>query len=200
MQYDAFDGLVFDCDGTLAHTMPAHFEAWQAIARKYGLSFPEDRFYAWGGVSATRILAMLSAEQRVVLDAEKVAHEKEMLFLTDYLGGAPAIEPVVAIARAYHGRRPLAVATGGVRPVVERTLANLGLTGLFDALVASEDVQHPKPAPDTYLLAAERLGVDPRRCVAFEDTDTGLAAAAAAGMTTVDVRTIDGVPVAMAGR
>lgn len=187
---DSFDALVFDCDGTLADTMPAHFEAWTEIANKYGLKFPETRFYALGGAPANKILKMLASEQGVTLDHEAVAHEKEHLFHDKYLEHVRAIEPVVAIARRYHGRKPMAVATGGIRKVIERCLDNLGIRGLFDALVSSEDVAHHKPAPDTYLEAARRLGVEPSRCCAFEDTDIGLQAARAAGMTAMDVRSL----------
>ncbi len=192
LNLDAFDALVFDCDGTLADTMPAHFEAWTEIADKYGLSFPEERFYALGGAPASKILALLAAEQGVSLDPEAVAHEKEHLFFDKYLDHAREIAPVVAIVRRYHGRKPMAVATGGIRKVIERCLSNLGIGELFDALVSCEDVAHHKPAPDTYLKAAERLGVSPRRCCAFEDTDIGLQAARAAGMTAVDIRPLAG--------
>jgi beta-phosphoglucomutase family hydrolase len=190
LELDRFDALVFDCDGTLADTMPAHFEAWTEIADKYGLTFSEERFYALGGASASKILAMLSSEQGVMLDPEAVAHEKEHLFFDKYLAHAREIEPIVAIARSYHGRKPLAVATGGIRKVIERCLDNLGIRDLFDTVVSCEDVAHHKPAPDTYLKAAERLGVAPERCCAFEDTDIGLQAARAAGMTAVDIRPI----------
>ena len=194
LELDAFDALVFDCDGTLADTMPAHFEAWTEIARKYGLSFSEARFYSLGGAPANKILAMLAAEQGVALDHEAVAHEKEHLFHDKYLDHVREIEPVVAIARRYHGHKPLAVATGGIRKVIDRCLNNLGIRDLFDTLVSSEDVAHHKPAPDTYLEAARRLGVEPTRCCAFEDTDIGLQAARSAGMTAVDIR-----PLAAAG-
>lgn len=187
---DRCEALIFDCDGTLADTMPAHFAAWSAIAAKYGLSFPEDDFYALGGVPANRILARLSAEQNVPLDPEAVAHEKEQLFVDRYLDHVRPIEPVAAVARHYHRKTPLAVATGGFRAIIHRCLGNLDLLHLFDAVVAAEDVQHHKPAPDTYLEAARRLGRDPRRCCAFEDTDIGLASARSAGMFTVDVRQI----------
>lgn len=194
LNLDSFDALIFDCDGTLADTMPAHFEAWTEIAQKYGLTFPEERFYTLGGAPANKILAMLSVEQGVVLDPEAVAHEKEHLFFDRYLDHAREIAPVVAIARAYHGRKPLAVATGGIRKVIERCLTNLSIRDLFDTLVSCEDVAHHKPAPDTYLMAAERLGVSPQRCCAFEDTDIGLQAARAAGMTAVDIRLLAAAP------
>ncbi len=187
MDYDRFDALIFDCDGTLADTMPAHYAAWKATMDRYGMTFPEDRFYSLGGVPARRIVKMLAEEHGLAIDTLAVAYEKERAF-EQYLETVTCIEPVVSIARRYHGRKPLAVATGGLRHIVERTLDLLEIRDLFDALVASEDVEHHKPAPDTYLLAAERLGVDPARCCAFEDTDLGLQAARSAGMEAVDIR------------
>jgi HAD superfamily hydrolase (TIGR01509 family) len=80
------------------------------------------------------------------------------------------------------------VATGGFRSIIERCLSNLLIRDLFQAIVSAEDVQHHKPAPDTYLRAAELLKLDPRDCCAFEDTDIGLRAARDAGMSVVDVR------------
>ncbi len=105
-------------------------------------------------------------------------------FLPDVL----PIEPVVQLARAYHGRLPMAVASGGTRPMVTKTLAAIGLLDLFDAVVTAEDVTHGKPAPDIFLEAARRLGVPPGRCVGFEDGDLGLQSVRAAGMVAIDVR------------
>ncbi|MEX0775029.1 MAG: HAD-IA family hydrolase [Phycisphaeraceae bacterium] len=189
--YGSFAALVFDCDGTLADTMPAHFVAWSETTRRYGLELPEARFYELGGVPAHRIMALLAREQGVAIDALAAAHEKELAF-ERHLDSVQPIEPVVAIARQYRGKLPMAVATGGMRRIVERCLMNLGMADWFDALVSAEDVEHHKPAPDTYLLAAQRLHVHPAHCCAFEDTDLGLAAARAAGMTAVDIRRLLG--------
>lgn len=188
--YASFEGLVFDCDGTLADTMPAHYIAWRDTMNRHGIAFPEDRFYALGGVPAHRIVAMLAREQDKAFTPEQIvemAEEKERAF-EKHLHTICAVEPVVAVAREYHGRVPMAVATGGYRHIVERSLELIHIRHLFDAIVSHEDVEHHKPAPDTYLLAAERLGVRPERCCAFEDTDLGIESAAGAGMTVVDIR------------
>lgn len=184
-----FQGLIFDCDGTLADTMPLHWKAWQLITRKYELHFPEDRFYAMGGVPSRDILKMLSNEQNRPLDPLAASHEKESAYLeTLHLVGP--IHAVVEIAKANHGRIPMAVASGGTRAVIERVLVHLGIRELFGAVVTSEDVTNQKPAPDIFLEAARRLGVNPARCRAFEDTDLGMQAIRSAGMDAVDVRTL----------
>ncbi len=95
------------------------------------------------------------------------------------------IKPVVDFARKLHGRAPLSVASGGPRPVVVRTLELMGIAGLFPVVVTPEDVTHGKPAPDMFLLAAQRMGVAPERCLVFEDAEPGVQAAVAAGMKWV---------------
>jgi HAD superfamily hydrolase (TIGR01509 family) len=92
---------------------------------------------------------------------------------------------VVALVREYRGRIPMAVASGGHRDLVERTLRELGIEGFFDAVVTSEDYVRGKPAPDPFLKAADLLRVAPERCLVFEDTATGEEAARAAGMACV---------------
>jgi beta-phosphoglucomutase-like phosphatase (HAD superfamily) len=180
-------GIIFDCDGTLADTMPLHWRAWQVIAARHQFRLPIDRFYALGGVPSRDILKMLSAEQGLRFDPLAVAHEKE----AEYLPLIAQVEPintVVGVARANYGRIPLAVASGGTRRVIEQVLNHLGICQLFDAIVTSEDVANQKPSPDIFLEAARRIGVPPRLCRAYEDTDLGMQAIRAAGMEAVDVR------------
>jgi beta-phosphoglucomutase-like phosphatase (HAD superfamily) len=182
-------GIIFDCDGTLADTMPLHWRAWQAIATRHQFDLPIERFYALGGVPSRDILKMLVREQDLALDPLAVAREKE----AEYLPLIAQVEPintVVGVARQYHGQIPLAVASGGSRKVIERVLQNLGIRQLFDALVTNEDVVNQKPAPDIFLEAARRIGVPPQFCRAYEDTDLGMQAIRAAGMEAVDVRAL----------
>jgi beta-phosphoglucomutase family hydrolase len=183
-----YQGLIFDCDGTLADTMPLHWKAWQLVTRKYELDFPEDRFYAMGGVPSRDILRMLSTEQDRPLDPLAASHEKESAYL-ETLHQVGPIHAVVEIARTHHGRIPMAVASGGTRAVINKVLVHLGIRELFVDVVTSEDVENQKPAPDIFLEAARRIGVQPEHCRAFEDTDLGLQAIRAAGMDAVDVRT-----------
>jgi beta-phosphoglucomutase family hydrolase len=180
-------GLVFDCDGTLADTMPLHWRAWQVIAAKYKLHFPEDRFYALGGVPSRDILKMLAEEQGVTLDHVKAGHEKENAYLP-FMAQVEPIHAVVEIARANYGKIPMAVASGGTQQIICDVLEHLKIRHLFDAVVTSEMVQNQKPAPDIFLEAARRIGVDPKCCRAYEDTELGLQAIRAAGMEAVDVR------------
>ncbi len=183
--------LIFDCDGTLADTMPLHWQAWQTVQRRHNFHFPEDRFYSLGGVPSRDILTMLKAEQRLSLNPIAIALEKEETYLAT-LNQVGPIHEVVAIAQAHHGLLPMAVASGGTQRIIELVLQHLGIRDLFGAVVTSEDVQNQKPAPDIFLEAARRLGVDPARCRAYEDTDLGMQAIRAAGMDAIDVRIIPG--------
>jgi beta-phosphoglucomutase-like phosphatase (HAD superfamily) len=181
-------GLIFDCDGTLADTMPLHWRAWQAVTARHGFVFPEERFYALGGVPTTEIFELLIAEQsKQGFDIPALAREKEAAY-TPLMVDVRRIDRVVEIALAHQGRVPMAVASGGLKPVIEQVLEQLGIRQLFAAVVTSEDVARNKPAPDIFLEAARRIGVVPERCRAYEDTDLGLQAIRAAGMDAVDVR------------
>jgi len=187
MKPGTLQGIVFDCDGTLADTMPLHWRAWQAVAKRHNFNFPEDRFYSLGGVPSRDILKMLGEEQGLELDPLAVAHEKE----SEYLPLIAQVEPinlVVGVAREHFGKIPLAVASGGTRAIIERVLRHLGIRELFTAVITSEDVVNQKPAPDIFLEAAHRMGVPPQFCRAYEDTDLGMQAIRAAGMEAVDVR------------
>jgi HAD superfamily hydrolase (TIGR01509 family) len=183
-------GAIFDCDGTLADTMPLHYLAWRETLDSVGAPlpvFPESQFYAWGGVTAKEIVERLNAEHGLSLPPEETATKKE----ETYRRLIPRVQPiadVVAEARRLHAAGvPLAVASGGRRDLVEETLNVIGVRDLFGPVVGSEDVTHGKPAPDPFLLAAGRMGVAPETCVVYEDAAAGLIAARRAGMRAVNI-------------
>jgi len=181
-----FDGYIFDCDGTLADTMPLHYKAWCAALAEHALEFPEALFYELGGVPTEKIVELLNERHGHRMPVVETAKYKESLFLKLIPEILP-IEPVVAFVHQFYGKKPLAVASGGHRSVVLKTLTALGIAEKFNAIVGAEDYENGKPAPDPFLEAARRIGADPRNCLAFEDTETGLTAAKAAGMQTVFV-------------
>jgi beta-phosphoglucomutase-like phosphatase (HAD superfamily) len=187
--------LIFDCDGTLADTMPLHWRAWQVVTQRYGLNFPEQRFYELGGVPSRDILKMLSQEQGRTLDPLAVSREKEAAYIP-FLPQVREVKVIADIARKNFGILPMAVASGGNHIHINEVLTHLGLRQLFQAVVTSEDVTRQKPAPDIFLEAARRLGVAPQFCRGYEDTDIGLEAIRAAGMDAVDVRLLRQPPTA----
>ncbi len=185
----SYEGIVFDCDGTLVDSMPLHYVAWSHVLKKYGLEFPEDRFYKMGGISTEKTAAILAAEAGIKIDPVQVSQEKDAAFMV-HLAQIKPIQRAVDVALKAYGVCPLAVATGATLKLAQAELKHAGLDHLFQTIVAAEDVKHHKPSPDVYLEAARRLGVDPRRCLAFEDTEIGLQAARAAGMEAIHVNDI----------
>ena len=185
-------GLIFDCDGTLVDTMPLHWRAWNSVCKRHGIVFPEERFYALGGVPSVKILHMLKDEQGLDMDPVAVSREKEEAYIP-LMPEAKLIEPIAAIARDAQGRLPMAVATGGRTKYIKPLLESVGILDWFGAVVTADDVENHKPAPDTFLKAAALIGVPAEECRAYEDTDLGMEAIRAAGMEAVDVREIPGV-------
>jgi len=153
-------GLIFDCDGTLADTMPAHYESWCETLRPYGIPLDVDRFYSMGGWPSVKIISLLAAEAGVRLDIDAVARKKNELYLT-HIPHARPIDPVVEFARDQHGRIPMAVATGSVRWVCIPVLQHLGIEHWFETVLCAEYVKRHKPEPDVFLEAARRIGVLP---------------------------------------
>ncbi len=183
-----YGAILFDCDGTLTDSMPVHYVAWFRTMQRFGISFPEDRFYALGGVPSDKIVRMLADEQGIDVDIETAAMQKEEEFLR-ILHLIQPIPPVMEVAKHFRGRIPMAVASGGFRTIIHQQLERLGCNDWFSTIVTAEDTHRHKPFPDVFLLAAKRLEVAPADCLVYEDSDLGIEAAEAAGMDWIDVRT-----------
>ncbi len=182
----AFRAYLFDCDGTIADSMPLHYIAWSKALAEWNCPFDEELFYAWGGKPLAEIIATLNAMHGLNMPVDVVAEHKENY----YYAMLPQLEPVAEVLEhihAMHGRIPFAVVSGSSRESVSRSLSTLHLLDKFDLVVGSEDYERSKPAPDAFLTAATRLGVAPRDCLVFEDTALGIDAATAAGMASVRV-------------
>jgi beta-phosphoglucomutase family hydrolase len=184
----AFRAYLFDCDGTIADSMPLHYNAWKAVLAEWNCEYEEELFYSWGGKPVRKIIADLNKIHGLEMPIEDVAARKEDLYL-EQTPQLKAIPEVLEYIEAEHGRVPFAVVSGSTRDSVIGSLSALGLLDKFDTIVAAEDYKRGKPAPDGYLLAAERLGVAPADCLVFEDTEMGIEAATAAGMASVKVPT-----------
>ena len=181
-----FKAYLFDCDGTVVDSMPLHYLAWRRALDAWHCSFPEELFYEWGGRPVEEILADLSSAQGLELPVAEVARIKEGYF-HEALPQLTAVAEVLEHVEHAHGRIPFAIVSGGGRDSVIRSLDQLHLLDRFETLVCAEDYSHAKPNPEPYLLAAQRLGVAPADCLVFEDTDLGIEAARAAGMSWVKV-------------
>lgn len=185
-----FDGLIFDLDGTLVDSMPAHFEAWCDALASFGAPgiFGEDVFYAMGGRPTHDIVVELNGEHGLQLDPVAVCLAKRDFFFQN-LDKLEINRDVVSYARSFRGKVPIAIATGSTRIGAEKTLQAVELSDLVDEVVTSDDVSNGKPAPDIYLEAASRIDVEPSRCLAFEDAPAGIISAQSAGMRVIAVPT-----------
>ncbi len=182
----SFRAYLFDCDGTIADSMPLHYIAWKTVLAEWNCEYAEELFYSWGGKPVRNIIADLNEIHGLDMPIDAVATKKENLYL-EQLPRLKAIPEVLEHIEAEHGRIPFAVVSGSRRSSVVGSLTAIGLLDKFETIVAAEDYTRGKPAPDAFLLAAERLGVAPADCLVFEDTDLGIAAATAAGMASVKV-------------
>jgi len=191
---EPYGALIFDCDGTLADTMPTHYQAWLAALRSFGADLAEDHFYKMGGIPTETIIEILNEKFGYGLDVKLTHKEKEQRYM-DLAESVVEIQAVADIARAHHGKVPMAVASGGIRTIVLKTLTTVGLLPLFDTLVTADDVVNGKPAPDIFLEAARRMNVAPEMCVVYEDGEPGIEGARRAGMRVIDVRVLwNGLP------
>jgi hypothetical protein len=183
-----FDAVIFDCDGTLVDSMPAHFDAWCEALATYGAAgvFKEDVFFAMGGRPTRDIVVEINNQYGLKLDPEAIALAKRDAFLLK-LHLVEFIDEVADYARSLSGKMPLAVASGGSRYVVEKTLKLLNCSDWFDEVVTADDVKNGKPSPDIFLKTAKLLGVPPERCLVIEDAPPGVMAAEAAGMQVITV-------------
>ena len=179
--------ILFDCDGTLVDTMNVHREVWHQIFARYGFAITDPWWDEWANVALLPFVRAVIPDASVEL-ADELNAEGIELFL-EALHRIEPLEHVIQVARDYHGSVPMAVVTGGYRDVVVPTLDAAGITELFDLIITADDVARSKPAPDLYLLAMRRLAVDPAACLAYEDSEIGMASARDAGVgRIVDIR------------
>jgi HAD superfamily hydrolase (TIGR01509 family) len=185
----AFEAVIFDCDGTLVDSMPLHYVAWVESLRLHQapFEFSEEEFYALAGVREQDSVKLLNAKHGTAIDPDSVA-ERKMEIFHEWIPRVNEIGPVADLARrAAAAGVPIAVASGSEEETVRGCLQATGLLELFEVIITPRLVARGKPAPDMFLLAAERLGVAAERCLVLEDGDSGLRAAAAAGMQAVFV-------------
>jgi len=181
-----FKAYLFDCDGTIADSMPLHYVAWTKILSEWNCEFPEDKFYAWGGMPIVDILNTLNKEQGLNMPVADLMVQKEALYF-ELLHELQPVPEVLEHILESHGRIPFAVVSGSARDSVEKSLETLGILDKFDTLVCAGDYTKGKPDPEPFLLAAKRLGIAPEDCLVFEDTEMGIQSATAAGMASVKI-------------
>ena len=188
MMYDQYAALIFDMDGTLVDSGQLHEYAWTATLKKYGIPIDRPLMRSLAGVPTKGTIEILLEKFGITASAsldemndfkEQVVHDSMHLYVKP--------TALIDVAQRYHGKKPMAIGTGAYTEEANKILALCGLDKYIDVVVGADQVQNPKPAPDTFLRCAELLGIDPAQCVVFEDSKLGLQAAASAGMAGIDV-------------
>ncbi len=192
--YDHYDALIFDMDGTLVDSGQLHEFAWTAMLTRYGIPIDRSFMRSLAGVPTKGTIQILLEKFSLKVEAsldemndykEQLVHEN----MHKYVKPTALLE----VAQKYHGLKPMAIGTGAYTQEAKTILNICGLDKYVSVIVGADQVQNPKPAPDTFLLCAELLNVNPKNCVVFEDSQLGLQAAASAGMAGIDVLLVHGV-------
>ncbi len=181
------DAVIFDMDGLMIDSERVSIACWSQAAQELGLPFPDGfwlRMVGLGDRDCERLLLQTVTDEQVAALFAR-CHD---LYEARTLQGLPLRPGILEILQLLHDHGVArAVATSTRQPRASCKLAAAGLLPFFEVVVTSSDVSHPKPAPDIYLLAAQKLGKDPARCLALEDSPAGIRAAVSAGMTAIQV-------------
>jgi HAD superfamily hydrolase (TIGR01509 family) len=181
------EAVVFDLDGVLLQSE----EVWDAVRERYvreaGGRYDDEVQRAMMGMSAPEWSRYLHEEAGVWKDPEDINRDVVERMLEAYRRELPLLPGAVEAVRRTAESFPLALASSSNREVFEAVLDLAGIADCFSATVSSEEVARGKPAPDVYLEAARRLGVEPERCAAVEDSHAGIRSAKSAGMRVIAI-------------
>lgn len=193
----AVGAAIFDLDGILIDSEPNYLAAEQQLLSVYGVEFTEDLKRPYIGWGTRDMLADVAAKYGIGVPVDDLVERKNAIYLRlarEHVIDYPGTREILLELRA--DGLPTALASGSSPEVITAILSTLGLASAFDAVVSAEQVARGKPAPDLFLEAARRLAVDPSECVVFEDSEAGVSAALAAGMSCVAIPYLTAPPVA----
>jgi HAD superfamily hydrolase (TIGR01509 family) len=182
-----YDAFLYDCDGTLADNMEGHKASYRAAALMYGFELDDTIIDELAGWPIIQVAEEIRKQYGVPFKPEVFAQLKNMLYEDTFIRDTKPIDFVVAHLKAHVGKVHIGVVSGGSHISVSRTLQQLGITRHVEVLVCAGDTTRGKPYPDPFLYAAKQLGVDPTRCLVFEDGNPGVQAAVAAGMQWIRI-------------
>ncbi|GGA75500.1 fructose-1-phosphate/6-phosphogluconate phosphatase [Neiella marina] len=186
--YDHYDAIIFDMDGTLVDSGQLHEFAWRETLQHFGIPIDSAKMRSLAGVPTIETLEILIADFncQVVQSVQTMNDYKEALVRKV---SHRFVQPtaLVNVAKQYVGQIPMSIGTGAYTEEAKEILQHCGLSQYLDHVVGADQVAAPKPAPDTFLRCAELMGVAPSKCLVFEDSKMGLEAASRAGMAGIDV-------------
>ncbi|MGY5450126.1 HAD family hydrolase [Agarivorans sp. MS3-6] len=186
IDYSKYDAFIFDMDGTLVDSMPAHLAAWEQALLKQQLPVHIGFVAERGGMPTLKIAEQYQQQFGVDIDGPRLLKDKRAGF--DALWQkVDRIDASCQLLSKFASSKKFGLGTGAERINMQRIMTNLNLAGYFQVMVCAEDVKAHKPEPDTFLSVAKGLAVPPERCLVFEDTPFGLKAAHNAGMDCVMV-------------
>ncbi len=183
---EKYEGLIFDMDGTLIDTMPAHSEAWRTTSIQFDFPYDREWLHSMGGMPSIKIAAEINKAYDLDLNPADVSEYKMNAF-SQLEESGDLISDTAQLLNYNIGKKKLAVGTGSQRVSAIKLLTRVGIIDKLDALVTATDVHNHKPHPETFLKACELIGLEPQQCVVFEDTELGKQAAHAGGMDCIMV-------------
>ncbi len=182
------EAVIWDMDGVLADTAPHHLRAWQETFAKRGVNFTEADFERGFGVRNDAIIRNVLGEQTTDAEIETIAREKEATFRRIIGSDIKPLPGALELVKALNERGvKMAIASSTVIENIRLIVGSLGIEKYFEAIITGHDVTEGKPSPQVFLKAAQRLGVEPRNCLVFEDAVAGVKAAKSAGMHCVAI-------------
>ena len=184
---EGIKAILFDCDGTLADTLSAHWKAWQDLLEEYMAEVPLDFLIKFNGMPTEFIVEQINQSFGLTLPVNEFSARKDLL-VTSQLTTTVPIKPVVELARSQYGKKAMGVVSGGLRVNVEATLNAIDCLHLFDHIICADDDFLSKYQPECFLNLAKLFGVEPEECVLLEDADLPMQSAKKAGMHVIDVR------------
>ena len=186
--------VIFDLDGVLLDSESAWVEVKKEFTEESGGHWEERARVEMLGMSSTEWSQYMHDELGVPVPPERISSDVANRLVQLYRGHLPLLPGAVQAVQSLAGHWPLGLASSSNRNVIDLALKEAGLAGDFEATVSSEEVERGKPAPDVYLEAARRLGVEPSECVAIEDSTNGIRSGHAAGTAVIAVPNQDFPP------
>ena len=182
-----YEAFLYDCDGTLADNMQAHKDSYVKVAADYGIELNDAIIDELAGWPTVLVAGEISSRYNTPFDPTDFAQRKSAVFINEFIEHTKPVDFVVEHLKQHAGKVKIGVVSGGSRKTVSKTLSVLGIDKMLDVLVCAGETHNGKPFPDPFLKAAELLGVNPAKCMVFEDGEPGVKAAEAAGMKWIRV-------------